>query len=1775
MALVYDQLGNIIGDDGTPDIPTRPDVDAMRYELQQKSTRPQMSIAEAGSNFLGNASNVLKDYEKKLGLTNLKNIVGQIPVVKAVQPLAEVPISMALSVPAAFAYGYVPPGSPRSAYDEAQAKAAAIQYQSTNPYTNQMLEDLGETFKGMPAYIPTAGAFRPRSTDARVLRAQALATGKEIGDINADFISAQSGPKRMDAAGNPTYGASLQQMASELDDYVQRQKARGKPSVSILGVNGLMPDMKAHAMPIGPKSMLWDESRKDIAVDMEAKGYTPQEIFSKTLTTRGLDPQHWEQFIPSDEARIRPNDTFKNRKNLVLSDILHYPQLYEAYPWLESYKVAFSGMGDTLGEHDSVKKRITFNNSILDDPKNALGIIAHEPAHAIQWHENWPLGGSPEQFPSEQTLSVASSIHDLMNEEENPMSLDRAIEFTKLLSNEPVTDQQVKDAVRLVQHGQANVVDFPDPYSWYQHLSGEQQAWLPSKLWGKNESQLRQSYPYSKEVMNMDPNKAIIRKGKMPSGEATYVTSGDLHQQLRNKQAPTFEQMKAELQVNNEQPSKEMATKPKDTVNLTKRKLFGLDLTPKQDQLPAVVTPNAPTSTELTTPTTSSEPLNTIQPIDYAVDAIKNTPVSRRTFMKVPVNAAISHVGKGLIGDPVKAVSGMLKKEAMKHALRHLENVFGDYGHPLMDGSDAKWDTVGDFVRVNRDLSHGALSRLNDVPEEHYVEHFTEKQLRDAYDEGARAWGKLWNKNSGLKEAADDAMREAISEIGVEADEYDLVEAAYPHFRKEMLYLVSQGHPENVTGELSSAFARSLIDMHGATAEAQGTTLLEDAASKAVSDFYNEQYNTFIENIINDEEGGGSSVSHISGMVGSALQPLQKYLSREEFKEIHQLYKQLESLPPDAYNADLDSNSIAVKLKTDFLSALDKIPLEDKTEFPFQALNFPATLLEQYENVMGVDTNKTRIDDVEQGLRHFAQKTGQEYEPFDEYYLEFRLENEKRSKEIKNIQNRLKALKDNEQNIKPLNREMAIKERGGNWPDDRLDTMLRQRLLDSLPTLFTDPINRSELAPNWEEKANDIGYSPEQKQRLITSNALNQWLSRRLKNYIKNDLGTPKDPVRDLADQGITHINDLGEFANDLESNLVVDRVIGKARKAQGQPAEGFATTALGRDWESRSDLSISPQKLRDWIDMNPSGAAINIGIEKALEKDPNAKMNTLDSSSIEEDLGFGHLTDELYNAIRADSDLPQHLRLSIKDLERMAVPEAVRLVAKINKYRKDLAEKATVKNVAEFRQNFPAVLQFEDGSSWHQLKLPDIKHELPEGYSVNIANVTEKGNIYGLVDKDGNVHDYTEEDNPYRPLHAISLDPDKVVDAYSDILNMSILDRALKEEGELMGHCVGGYCDDVADDESNIFTLRDSKGKPHVTIEAIPQHPLKEFLRLNNAILQQSRFNKLRAQLDEPENSDIAYFTPKKVISFVVAHFKEAGLEEGTDYRLPRDSSKFSIVQIKGKGNKEVVSRYRQQVIDFLNDLPTDLLKDVSELRNIDAVDTLAMYDPDLTYGAEIINAVKKYVPDLPRFIPRDEWKELTNKYYINNDRAGFKDGGKVRFEDAKLPIRAHNREFETPDLMKARDIGLTGDYQGKSLTLGRQQMRRDFDDASKLKRDMDYIRHSQPMLEGRFNAMAMKDPTSPAYQGMAQYEQPFMGGTAGIGAMAMRTPEEELRLKALQLIYNKQLNDDSSLSGMANFPIDGAPPMVGVQYRSRFADGGAVSVDEMKYALMRKHNA
>jgi hypothetical protein len=49
------------------------------------------------------------------------------------------------------------------------------------------------------------------------------------------------------------------------------------------------------------------------------------------------------------------------------------------------------------------------------------------------------------------------------------------------------------------------------------------------------------------------------------------------------------------------------------------------------------------------------------------------------------------------------------------------------------------------------------------------------------------------------------------------------------------------------------------------------------------------------------------------------------------------------------------------------------------------------------------------------------------------------------------------------------------------------------------------------------------------------------------------------------------------------------------------------------------------------------------------------------------------------------------------------------------------------------------------------------------------------------------------------------------------------MLDAILKKEGDTMQNCIGGYCDDVLEGGTKLYSLRDAKGEPHVNVEVRP----------------------------------------------------------------------------------------------------------------------------------------------------------------------------------------------------------------------------------------------------------------------------------------------------------------------------------------------------------------
>lgn len=219
------------------------------------------------------------------------------------------------------------------------------------------------------------------------------------------------------------------------------------------------------------------------------------------------------------------------------------------------------------------------------------------------------------------------------------------------------------------------------------------------------------------------------------------------------------------------------------------------------------------------------------------------------------------------------------------------------------------------------------------------------------------------------------------------------------------------------------------------------------------------------------------------------------------------------------------------------------------------------------------------------------------------------------------------------------------------------------------------------------------------------------------------------------------------------------------------------------------------------------------------------------------------HTLDELHNALRAGSDLPPNLQLDESTLQRMSFPQGVERAGLIDKWRAAQME-AERANIVASNPAFAVHKEYPDdprGLRWMQIKLPGG------------LNYDEGGNLPGYDD----------------------------------------LAAALKNEGDAMGHCVGGYCHSVAQGDSSIYTLRDAKGEPHVTIETAPAHLV---------------YSDIAKRIGDEQS--MRWLNEGLTLNDMV---ERAGGREALG--LPVSN----VVQIKGKQNAKPVADYIPYVQDFL----------------------------------------------------------------------------------------------------------------------------------------------------------------------------------------------------------------------------------------------------------------
>ena len=504
-------------------------------------------------------------------------------------------------------------------------------------------------------------------------------------------------------------------------------------------------------------------------------------------------------------------------------------------------------------------------------------------------------------------------------------------------------------------------------------------------------------------------------------------------------------------------------------------------------------------------------------------------------------------------------------------------------------------------------------------------------------------------------------------------------------------------------------------------------------------------------------------------------------------------------------------------------------------------------------------------------------------------------------------------------------RSQVVKPKGGNWLAGSIE-----RAIEPMKPPSTTA----------EQLVEDVGLPMERAQEIAAlyapETAINKWLDTKLTKYIRNEMGTPEDPVRALAERGILHVDpERGLYASlsAAERNRAAADAMVRTPKLDS-PGALLGDSPAAQAWEDATDAVISPHSAGvRAASANEAPARQGMEPHPWLGKlDPETPVYHLQDNGyggVRGQLGFDHLIDELKFSMDPNSGLPRQLRFDPKDIDKLTVPQAVERVSKINAWR--AAQKAEADMARAMGPATQVVKEYpEQGFKWVELRAQDgdkfeesIKHLEPEEWQKAVEEFRE-GRYKALED-------------------------------------------ALKYEGETMGHCVGGYCPDVVEGRSRIYSLRDKKGQPHVTIEVAPQRSYGT-----------DHLEKFRSQAQD--DALVSGLNPGTVdnpradfLSFVNKRMSELA-----DQNLPMD-----IVQIKGKANRAPKEEYLPAVQDFIR---SGNFGKVGDLGNTGLVD-VSKYDDRLKQAAQ-----EAYGSS--RFLTNQEMDDLMK----SQRDAGYSNGGAVR---------------------------------------------------------------------------------------------------------------------------------------------------------------------------------
>ena len=636
----------------------------------------------------------------------------------------------------------------------------------------------------------------------------------------------------------------------------------------------------------------------------------------------------------------------------------------------------------------------------------------------------------------------------------------------------------------------------------------------------------------------------------------------------------------------------------------------------------------------------------------------------------------------------------------------------------------------------------------------------------------------------------------------------------------------------------------------------------------------------------------------------------------------------------------------------------------------------------------------------------------------------------------------------------------VVKPKGGNWLNNSVEK--------SLYPLTKSVLNEHGIRNLGERQGQEVvdRYMEGHKKDV----ALNNWVNKNLTNYVKNQMGTPEDPVRLMIDKRINEIDNQfnkdiaradrfaqrakeetdprikanlqrnaetareeAESERDLNTKHVMHIPQGqwdlfpdsdylkRDRSKAGYPVEGMAKSEPAKAWENTADVGINIKKASDIQNANEKLEKIKqleldrVSAEKALNekviqhmRDQGLDLSEQQEKNIIDTLGFkdkeSMVGDDTlskawakhrnamsihddYNA-RLETENPwiskvapdtniyssatlhpsslgfdhvvdvikEHLNngtLKPEELKDISVEQAVRRTADYDKDKAKKMAETAIKNT----EGMPVHKEYPEGYKWIELapskeKKTYTAENLPEGFELE----KDSGGTYQV--RNTNVGETPITDS-------FSRKPEEAIEKFNKWIEQKgrdfDLEKALKYEGDTMGHCVGGYCPDVLEGKSRIYSLRDKRGEPHVTIEVKPNQSPYPVSGEAYTMLPQETKAQYGQYVREwrQRNPDIQNLTDEHTTQAL----KEAGVPPQPD----------DIIQIKGKGNDRPISKYDPFTQDFVK---SGNWGKVGDLHNTGLVDTTTT-----TANME----AKKLGLNIPRFMSREEKEALRDHFYAH----------------------------------------------------------------------------------------------------------------------------------------------------------------------------------------------